>query len=77
MSVRKLPHKPDEPGVTPPAGPDEAGAGHTGDESLEPRPLPRVAADLKDDAVVLVCLSGRGDKDMGTVAKALGVELSR
>jgi tryptophan synthase alpha chain len=41
MSVRKLPHRPDEPGVTPPAGPDEAGTGHAGDESLEPRVLPR------------------------------------
>ncbi len=41
MSVRKLPHKPDEPGVAPPAGADEAGAGHAGDESLEPRVLPR------------------------------------
>jgi tryptophan synthase beta subunit len=27
--------------------------------------------------VLLVSLSGRGDKDMGTVAKALGVELPR
>jgi tryptophan synthase alpha chain len=41
MSVRKLPHMPDEPGVTRPAGPDEAGTGHAGDESLEPRVLPR------------------------------------
>jgi tryptophan synthase alpha chain len=40
MSVRKLPHKPDEPGATPPAGPEAAGAGHAGDESLEPRVLP-------------------------------------
>jgi tryptophan synthase beta chain len=37
--------------------------------------LPRVAAELDDGAVVLVSLSGRGDKDMGTIAKALGVEL--
>jgi tryptophan synthase beta chain len=37
--------------------------------------LPRVAADLEDGAVVLVSLSGRGDKDMGTIARALGVEL--
>ena len=40
MSVRKLPHKPDEPGVVPPAAPDEAGAGHAADDSLEPRVLP-------------------------------------
>src|SRR4051812_23421210 len=39
--------------------------------------LPRVAAELPDDAVVLVSLSGRGDKDMGTVARALGVELPK
>ena len=35
---------------------------------LRHRPLP-------EGARVLVCLSGRGDKDMGTVAKYLGVEL--
>jgi tryptophan synthase beta chain len=39
--------------------------------------LPRVAADLASDAVILVSLSGRGDKDMGTVARALGVELPK
>jgi tryptophan synthase beta chain len=39
--------------------------------------LPAVVADLPDDAVVVVSLSGRGDKDMGSVAKALGVELPR
>ncbi|MDX8402717.1 MAG: tryptophan synthase subunit beta [Mariprofundaceae bacterium] len=32
----------------------------------------RVAADMKPDEVVLVNLSGRGDKDMNTVFKALG-----
>jgi tryptophan synthase beta chain len=37
--------------------------------------LPAVARELPDDAIILVNLSGRGDKDMGTVAKALGVEL--
>ncbi len=37
--------------------------------------LPKVAAELSDEAVIVVCLSGRGDKDMGTVAKALGVDL--
>jgi tryptophan synthase beta chain len=37
--------------------------------------LPQVAAELKDGASILVNLSGRGDKDIGTVAKALGVEL--
>jgi tryptophan synthase beta chain len=39
--------------------------------------LPRVASELDDGAVLLVSLSGRGDKDMGTIAKALGVELPR
>jgi tryptophan synthase beta chain len=39
--------------------------------------LPRVARELDDGAVLLVSLSGRGDKDMGTVAKALGVELPK
>jgi len=36
--------------------------------------LPRLCATLPDDAIVVVALSGRGDKDMPTVAKALGVE---
>jgi tryptophan synthase beta chain len=39
--------------------------------------LPRVAAELPEGAAILVSLSGRGDKDMGTIAKALGVELPR
>jgi tryptophan synthase beta chain len=39
--------------------------------------LPQVARELGDDAVLLVSLSGRGDKDMGSVAKALGVELPK
>jgi tryptophan synthase beta chain len=39
--------------------------------------LPTVAAELPQDAVVVVSLSGRGDKDMGTIARALGVELPR
>jgi tryptophan synthase beta chain len=41
--------------------------------------LPDVAADLAPgpEAVLLVNLSGRGDKDMGTVARALNVELPR
>jgi tryptophan synthase beta chain len=37
--------------------------------------LGSVAAELPDGAVIVVCLSGRGDKDMGTIAKRLGVEL--
>ena len=38
--------------------------------------LPRGGrASCADGAVIVVSLSGRGDKDMGTVAKALGVEL--
>jgi tryptophan synthase beta chain len=38
--------------------------------ALEP-----VARELPEGAIVVVCLSGRGDKDMGTIAKRLGVEL--
>jgi tryptophan synthase beta chain len=37
--------------------------------------LGQVAAELPDDSAVVVSLSGRGDKDMGTIAKRLGVEL--
>jgi tryptophan synthase beta chain len=37
--------------------------------------LPRVAAALDRDATIIVNISGRGDKDMGHVARALGVEL--
>jgi tryptophan synthase beta chain len=39
--------------------------------------LPAVARDLPADAIVVANVSGRGDKDMNTVAKAFGVELSR
>jgi len=35
--------------------------------------LGKVARELEDGAVIVVCLSGRGDKDMGTIAKRLGV----
>jgi tryptophan synthase beta chain len=37
--------------------------------------LGKVVAELDDGAVVVVSLSGRGDKDMGTIAKRLGVAL--
>jgi tryptophan synthase beta chain len=37
--------------------------------------LSEVAADVGRDGIIIVCLSGRGDKDMNSVAKALGVEL--
>ncbi|HVZ74449.1 MAG TPA: tryptophan synthase subunit beta [Polyangia bacterium] len=37
--------------------------------------LKGVAAELDRDAVIVMCLSGRGDKDMGTIAKRLGVTL--
>jgi tryptophan synthase beta chain len=37
--------------------------------------LPQIAALLPDGAVLVVSLSGRGDKDMGTIAKRLGVTL--
>jgi tryptophan synthase beta chain len=36
--------------------------------------LPKLCPTLRDDAVVVVALSGRGDKDMPTVAHVLGVE---
>jgi len=35
----------------------------------------RLARELPKDQVVLVCLSGRGDKDIDIVAKAAGIEL--
>ncbi len=35
-----------------------------------------LAPTLPADAILAVCLSGRGDKDMGTVADALGTTLS-
>ncbi|PLX99779.1 MAG: tryptophan synthase subunit beta [Desulfuromonas sp.] len=35
----------------------------------------RLAPTLDKDKIILVCLSGRGDKDIHTVADALGVEL--
>ena len=37
--------------------------------------LPTLAEELGPDDIVLLNLSGRGDKDMGTVAEALGVTL--
>jgi tryptophan synthase beta chain len=37
--------------------------------------LPAIVARLPEGAVVVVSLSGRGDKDMGTIAKRLGVSL--
>jgi tryptophan synthase beta chain len=37
--------------------------------------LPKVAAGLPDGALLIVNVSGRGDKDMGTIAKKLGVTL--
>jgi tryptophan synthase beta chain len=37
--------------------------------------LPQIVAELPESSVVVVSLSGRGDKDMGTIAKALGVAL--
>jgi tryptophan synthase beta chain len=36
----------------------------------------RLAPDLAADAIMAICVSGRGDKDMETVAKALGIELA-
>jgi tryptophan synthase beta chain len=37
--------------------------------------LPAIAADLPASSLIVVSLSGRGDKDMGTIARALGVTL--
>ncbi|MGK2906181.1 MAG: tryptophan synthase subunit beta [Desulfuromonadales bacterium] len=37
--------------------------------------LLKLAPELAPDAVIVVCLSGRGDKDIHTVAEAMGVEL--
>ncbi len=37
--------------------------------------LPKLSAELSPDDIVLVNLSGRGDKDMNTIAEALGVTL--
>jgi tryptophan synthase beta chain len=35
----------------------------------------KLAPTLPKEAVIAVCLSGRGDKDIHTVAEAMGVEL--
>jgi len=35
-----------------------------------------LAAEMPADTIVMVCVSGRGDKDMETVAQALGIELT-
>ncbi|MGK2944602.1 MAG: tryptophan synthase subunit beta [Desulfuromonadales bacterium] len=37
--------------------------------------LLKLAPEFSPDAVIVVCLSGRGDKDIHTVAEAMGVEL--
>jgi tryptophan synthase beta chain len=37
--------------------------------------LKTIAAKLPEKAVIVVCVSGRGDKDMNTIAKRLGVTL--
>lgn len=37
--------------------------------------LTKLAPELSREAVIVVCLSGRGDKDIHTVAEAMGVEL--
>ena len=37
--------------------------------------LLKLAPELPSDAIILVCLSGRGDKDIHTVAEAMGFEL--
>ncbi|MEZ4484891.1 MAG: hypothetical protein R2864_09950 [Syntrophotaleaceae bacterium] len=36
----------------------------------------KLAPTLRRDQLVVVCLSGRGDKDIHTVAEAMGVELN-
>jgi tryptophan synthase beta chain len=35
----------------------------------------KLAPTLPKEAILVVCLSGRGDKDIHTVAEAMGVEL--
>jgi tryptophan synthase beta chain len=35
----------------------------------------KIAPELPSETVIVVCLSGRGDKDIHTVAEAMGVEL--
>jgi len=37
--------------------------------------LPKVAMDYAEDQIILVNVSGRGDKDIFTVAEHLGVEI--
>ena len=37
--------------------------------------LPKVAKDYREDQIILVNVSGRGDKDIFTVADALGVQM--
>ncbi|MEJ2525320.1 MAG: tryptophan synthase subunit beta [Desulfuromonadales bacterium] len=37
--------------------------------------LSKLAPEMSRDAIIVVCLSGRGDKDIHTVAEAMGVEL--
>ena len=37
--------------------------------------LSKLVPELSPQAIILVCLSGRGDKDIHTVAEAMGVEL--
>jgi tryptophan synthase beta chain len=37
--------------------------------------LAKLAPELSPEAIILVCLSGRGDKDIHTVAEAMGFEL--
>jgi tryptophan synthase beta chain len=39
--------------------------------------LPAVARELREGALIIANVSGRGDKDMNTIAKAFGVELSK
>jgi tryptophan synthase beta chain len=39
--------------------------------------LPRVAERLSDGASIIINISGRGDKDMGTIAKHFGAEVSQ
>jgi len=36
----------------------------------------QLAQSMNKGENILVCMSGRGDKDMNTVAKALGVQLN-
>jgi tryptophan synthase alpha chain len=79
VSVRKLPHKPDEPGTGPPAASEEAGPGRAGDEPFAPPVLPRglaprlaraFAAPRAERAALIPYLTG-GHPDVETSSRLI------